>query len=185
MRKMLLLSMVLLLASTLAFAQPPGSIGLFADPGATNCDVYDQVPGLVIIYVVHVYTPGATAAQFMVVCAWGSLMTYLAETPTPPYICIGNSQTGVACAYGGCVPSPNVIMTLTFFGSGISAPCSYCQVMADPSATPPGIYVTDCASPPNLLNATGGDVVINPIPGCFCNIPVEETSWGHIKNLYQ
>jgi hypothetical protein len=78
-----------------------------------------------------------------------------------------------------------MILTIQFFAQGLSGPCSYCQVMADPTATPPGIYVTDCSSPPLLLNATGGDVVINPIPGCFCNIPVEETSWGQIKSLYQ
>jgi hypothetical protein len=35
------------------------------------------------------------------------------------------------------------------------------------------------------LTATGGDVVINPIEGCFCDIPVEETSWGQIKSLYK
>jgi hypothetical protein len=184
MRKLLLLSLVILCVSSFAFAQPPGSIGLFADPGATTCDVYD-VPGLLLIYVVHVYTPGATGAQFRVVCAWGANLTYLSDAVTPPYISIGNSQTGIAIAYGMCVPSPNMILTLQFFAQGLSGPCSYCQVMEDPTANPPGIYVTDCASPPNLLTATGGDVVINPEPGCYCNIPIEETSWGQIKSLYK
>lgn len=184
MRKMLLLSMVLLCASSPAFAQYPGSIGLFADPGATTCDVYD-VPGILSIYAVHVFTFGATGAQFMVTCAWGANMMYLSDVVTPPYISIGNSQTGIAIAYGMCVPSPNMILTIQYFAQGLSDPCSYCQVMADPTANPPGIYVTDCGSPPLLLNATGGDVVVNPEPGCYCNIPVEETSWGQVKALYQ
>jgi hypothetical protein len=169
----------------MAFAQT-GSIGLFADVGATNCDVYDVVPGLVIVYVVHVYTPGATAAQFKVDhLSWGAgTLTYLAEFATPPYIPIGNSQTGITIAYGSCQPSPNMIMTIQYFGSALTPPCSYIQVVPDPAANPPGILVAEC-TPPSLKVATGGDVVVNPDPTCFCNIPVEETTWGQVKALYQ
>jgi hypothetical protein len=188
MKRFVLLSIGLLLVASLAFAQT-GSIGLFADPAALSCDVYDSGPGLVIVYVIHVYTPGATASQFIVASMWGNAMTYLSEAVTAPYIkigtCAGPGATGCAIAYGSCVGSPNMIMMIQYFASGLTPPCSYLQVMADPTATPPGIYVTDCADPPNLLTATGGDVVINPIEGCFCNIPVEDTSWGQIKSLYQ
>lgn len=185
---MLLLSMVLLFISSLTFAQP-GSIGLFSAPTGTNCDLYDTMPGLVLVYVVHVFTPGATAAQFRVASLWGNAMTYLAESPTAPYIKIGTCYSntgGCAIAYGGCMGSPNMILTIQFFASGLTPPCSYLQVM--PDITPPAkpaVLVTDCADPPHLLNATGGDVVINPQAGCFCNIPVEETSWGQIKSLYK
>lgn len=188
MKRFMLLSIGLLLVSSLAFAQT-GSIGLFSDVMGTNCDVYDSAPGLVLVYVVHVYTPGATASQFIVADMWGNTMTYLSEAVTAPYIkigtCAGPAATGCAIAYGGCVGSPNMILTLQYFASGTTPTCSYLQVMADPSATPPGIYVTDCADPPNLLTATGGDVVLNPDATCMCDIPVEETSWGQIKSLYQ
>ncbi len=182
MKKILLLSVSLLFIASLAFAQA-GSIGLFINLEGTNCDVYDY-PGIVLIYVVHVYTPGATAAQFRVVCGWGAEFSLLSEAVTPPYISSGNSQTGIAIAYGTCVASPNMILTLSYFAQGLSKACSYCQVMDDLTVGPPGIYVADCASPPNLLTATGGDVVINPDATCMCNIPVEETSWGHVKALY-
>jgi hypothetical protein len=190
MKRLLLLSVSLLLVASLAFAQG-GSIGLFSTPLANNCDVYD-IPGLVLVYVVHVYSPGATAAQFIVDdLTWsGGAMIYLAETVTAPYIKIGTcamSGGGIGCAiaFGGCMPSPNMMLTIQYFGNGFSPTCGYIQVMPDPSATPPGIYVTDCSSPPLLLNATGGDVVINPDATCMCNIPVEETTWGGIKNLYK
>lgn len=185
MKRSVFLALMLICTASVAFAQPPGSIGLFSDPGGTNCDVNDIVPGLVIIYVVHVYTPGATAAQFRVVCGWGANMIYLSDVVTPPYFSIGSSQTGIVIAYGVCATSPNMILALNFFGQGLSAPCSYCQVMDDPTASPPGIYVWDCSDPPQVLNATGGDVVINPVAGCFCDVPVEGTTWGGVKALYQ
>jgi hypothetical protein len=190
MKRFLLLSIGLLLVAGLAFAQP-GSIGVFSNVTGTNCDLYDVAPGLVLIYVVHTMTAGATASQFRVVCAWGFNMTYLAESPTAPYIkigtCGGPAGFGCAIAYGSCRPGPNMILTMQYFASGLSAPCSYCQVMPDISITPPktSVLVTDCANPPHLLNATGGDLVINPTTECMCDIPVEDTSWGQIKSLYQ
>ena len=189
MKRFMLLSVGLLLVAGLAFAQG-GSIGLFSTPAPVNCDVYD-IPGVIMVYVVHVFSPGATAAQFIVNdVSWGNLMIFLAEAATPPYIKIGTCTMsggggGCAIAFGMCVPSPNMMLTITYFAQGMTGPCSYIQVMADPSAMPPGIYVTDCSSPPILLNATGGDVVVNPDATCMCNIPVEETTWGQIKSLYQ
>jgi len=185
MKRSLLIAVCLVFTASMVFAQPPGSIGLFVDPNASVCDVYDQVPGLVTIYVFHMYTPGATASQFMVDhVSWGAgTLTYLGET-SPYGVIIGNSQTGISIAYGACVPSPNVLLTINYFGSGLTPPCSYIQVMPDPAAIPREIWVVDCQTPPNKAIATGGDVVVNPDPSCFCNVPVEETTWGRVKALY-
>ncbi len=186
MKKALLLAVCLMLAGTVAFAQPPGSIGIFADTGGTNCDIYDSAPALITTYVVHVYTPGATASQWRLDCVtWNNGgWSYLGET-SPYTAVIGNSQTGIAIAYGYCAASPNLLLTVNWFGSGLASTCQFCQIVDDPTAVPPGIYVADCEDPPNVVTATGGDVVINPIEGCFCNIPAEETSWGQLKALYQ
>jgi hypothetical protein len=32
---------------------------------------------------------------------------------------------------------------------------------------------------------TGGQLIVNPAPGCQCSVPVEETTWGQVKALYQ
>ncbi len=186
MKRILVLAVCLTLAGTLAIAQP-GSIGVFADTGGTNCEIYDSAPGLITTYVVHVYTPGATASQFKLDCStWNNgVWTHLGET-YPYTSVIGNTQVGVAIAYGTCVASPNLIATVNWFGNGLASTCQFCQVVADPTAVPPGIYVADCEDPPNVLTATGGDVVINPVdPDCRCNIPAKETSWGKMKALYQ
>ncbi len=185
MKRVLLLSLCLLVAASIAFAQPPGSIGVFADPGATVCDVYD-IPGLLQLYVVHVWTPGATAAQFRLDCtSWNNgAWTYIGETWYYATV-IGNTQTGAAVAYGYCAPSPNALVQVNYFVNGLAGDCQFCQIVADPNAVPPGIYVADCSDPPIVNPATGGDVVINPTPGCYCNIPAEETSWGQLKALYK
>ena len=183
MRKVLLFSLLLLCTCTLAFAQPPGSIGLFSDSYGLSCDLIDA-PGLISIYVVHVYTPGATGSQFRVDCAsGGAVLTYLADQS--PFLIIGNSQTGIAVAYGGCYASPINMLTVLYLGNGTSPSCSYCRVVPDPIAVPLEILVSDCQDPPNLLISTGGTLIINPNPSCYCDIPVEETSWGQIKSLYK
>jgi len=190
MKKALLLTIAILCVASLAFAQAgAGSVGVFADPAGTVCNLYDSAPGLFLAYVVHVYAPGATASQFRVTS--NNAMTYLSEAVTAPYIkigtCAGPSGFGCAIAYGGCYPSPIMILTLQYFASGISPQCSYFKVEPDISVTPPkaDVLATDCASPPNLLIATGGTAYINPNATCECDVPVEETSWGQIKSLYK
>jgi hypothetical protein len=185
MKRSLLIAFSLALFATTAFSQA-GSIMLFSDPGATNCDVYD-IPGLVVVYVVHMYTSGATGAQFRVDhMSWGAgTLMWIADAVTPPYVPVGNSQTGIQIGYGLCMISPNLILQIQYLAQGLSPPCSYIQVVSHPTATPPGILVADCAIPPILWPATGGDVVVNPDPTCMCDIPVQETTWGQIKALYQ
>ncbi len=185
MKRSLLIALCVVFCSSMAFAQA-GSIGLFADPMGTNCDVYDQIPGLVSVYVVHVFAPGATEARFKVDhLSWGAgMLTYLSEYVTPPYIGLGIPTTGITIIYGSCQSSPNMILTITYFGSGLTPPCSYIQVVPDPTAIPPGIYMKEC-TPPSLKISTGGAVVVNPDATCMCDIPVEETTWGQVKALYQ
>ncbi|MFH1755659.1 MAG: hypothetical protein ABIA59_08135 [Candidatus Latescibacterota bacterium] len=185
MKRGLLLIVSLLAVASVAFAQP-GSIGVFADQTGTSCDITDAAPGLVNVYLVHVNTPGATACQFQVTWDAGQLMTFLSEAVTPPYIGIGTSQVGMAIAYGSCVPSPNKILTYSFFAAGISTPCAMFHVKPDGSTVPPKqhVLVTSCSNPPLLLNATGGEAVINTNGTCDCDVAVEETSWGQIKSLY-
>jgi len=185
MRRMMLLSIVLLCVSSLAFAQFPGSIGLFADPAGNLCDLYVAAPGLVSIYVVHILSPGATGAEFRVICDETANLLYLSDTVTSPYLSIGNSQAGIAIAYEECVGSANMILTIQYYAQTSPGTCTSCRVVEDPNAAPPGIYVADCSDPPLLLNATGGEIVVNPDYTCGCYVPVEETSWGKIKSLYK
>jgi hypothetical protein len=171
--KTTLLSFLILIASLSgAFAQS-GFIGIFSKTVYPDCEFSDQSTGLVLAYIFHHNTPGATAAQFKVDWDPCMAMTYLSEAVTAPYIqigtCAGPSANGCAIAYASCVAAPNMILTIRFFASGLTPACCWMRVAADPSASPPRIYVTDCADPPNLLIARGGDAVINNDGSCPCN----------------
>jgi hypothetical protein len=175
-----------------AFAEI-GNIGLFSDPGGTVCNLYDDVTGLVQIYVVLSYIPtwidGAMGARFMVECDDGVNMIYIDEIIPDPFIAEGNSLTGIDMGSPICYPSPHLILTIRYYGQGLSDICSYCRVVAHPvplnEQYPEAIYIIICDGLPYWFSATGGEIVINPDAGCNCDVPVEETSWGKIKSLYR
>lgn len=180
MKRSLLIAVCLALCASLSFAQG-GSIMLFNSTAANDCDMYDSAPGLISVYVIHMYAPCVTASEFMV-GQFGTVLTYIADTVTPPFLAIGNSQSGITIAYGGSYASPIHILTIQYFGSGISPPCTHLQVVAHPAVG--AIQAVDCAT--TIVPATGGDIVMNPVPpDCVCNIPVKETTWGQLKSLYE
>jgi hypothetical protein len=45
-----------------------------------------------------------------------------------------------------------------------------------------GPNVVDCAE--HLLVATGGKGIVNSNPTCYCDVPVQDTTWGQVKALY-
>ena len=181
MKKAALLTIAMLCVASLAFAQG-GSIGIFGDIGGTDCNVYDLAPGLLSVYVVHVNTAGATASQFAAptpACMAGA--TYLSDS-SPFAVVIGSSQTGVAIGYGGCFASPIHLLTIQYFGSGLTSPCCYFEVVADPLIASGQIEVVDCAE--NLIFATGGVGIVNPDGTCLCDVPTQDTTWGKVKTLF-
>jgi hypothetical protein len=183
MNRILTLFICMMFTTTPVVAQEPGSIGIFGDAEGTHNYINDQASVVVNVYVIHVQSPGATAAQFMITWDSDMLMTFLSEVVTPPYLSIGTSSSGIAVVYGQCIASPNMILTVSFFGQGLSGECAEFRVVEDPSAPTPGIYETDCADPPNLLSSKGGLAYVNP--GSSCSNKVENSSWGSIKSLYR
>jgi len=179
MKKALLISLVLVFGAGMAFAQG-GSIGIFADPAGLNCNLGD-VAGLTQYYIVHVNSAGATACQFSAPKPACFTATYLADTGIFA-VTVGSSQTGVSIGYGMCRQSPLHVLTLSYFTNGMTPSCCYYPVLEHPTATPPGLLVVNCAE--QLIPATGGKGIIKSGAGCNCNVPVEETTWGQVKSLY-
>ncbi len=181
MKKTLLITLVLMLSASMAFAQG-GSIGIFSDVAGSSCNLTDAAPGLLSLYVVHVLTPGATASQFAApapACMLGA--TYLSDS-SPFSVVIGSSQTGVAIGYGACIAAPIHVLTIQFFASGLSTPCCYYPVVPDPNVPSGSIEVVDCTE--TLLTATGGLGIINPDGTCQCDVPVQDTTWGKVKSIF-
>lgn len=177
--------MILVLLPATAFAQA-GYIGIYSDPGFSDCTLLDQSAGYVDVYVVHKGTTGATGAQFKVVGGGGFSCIYIGEASPPDLLVVGDSQTGIGVAYGQCHSSDVLLLVITLIRYGGSATCSYLDVVPDPAYGTGAIAVTDCATPfASELTATGARLYVNPDATCSCAVAVETTTWGGIKGLYQ
>lgn len=190
MKKILLLAGCLMLIAGAALAQA-GYFHVWGDSTRCLCDP-DNTDGYMVVHVFHEGTPGATACQFKVEI-FGAPLTWVGDQYSFPTV-IGSSQNGVAMLYDACLASPIHLMKITYLG--ISNACDRISIVDDPNATPPGIYVTDCATPdPNLLVAGGTQTYINVDGNCWncspyydppwCDVPVEETTWGRVKEMYK
>jgi len=162
-----------------------GYIGIYSDPAYTDCDLVDVVPpGVQLIYIVHRGSSGATAVQFRVVPSSGASCVLLGED-SPYNAILGDAESGIYIGFGGCVPSDNLVMTLSYFCDGASTTCSSIDIEADPDASSGGIEITDCSLTP--LVGTGARLIINGDSSCPCGAipPVREKTWGAIKALYR
>jgi hypothetical protein len=76
-------------------------------------------------------------------------------------------------------------MTIEYFIQGLTGPCCRYPVLPDPRLPSGKIEARDCVQ--NVMYPTGGRGIINPNATCQCTfpVPVEETTWGQIKSLYQ
>jgi len=157
--------------------------GVFGDPEATTCNLFDQAPGLMTFYVVHVLTAGATASQFAAPvpsCMTGA--AYLGDS-SPFGVVIGNSQTGVSIGYGGCLSGPIHLMTVRLFVQGLSEPCCLYPVTPDLEHSEPKIWMVNCDF--IQLEAASAYAVVNPTGACQCSsVKTEEATWGKIKSMY-
>ena len=182
MKKALLLVLALgmVMTASLAFAQG-GAISLYTDVTNASCNLTADV-GTIFVQVVHELHPGSTASQFMLQND-GHSMIYIADSSAFPLV-IGNTQTGVAVSYGGCLNGAITVTQAIYSGLGSSPACSSIRVVPDPAAPTGQIEGVDCASVKNFPN--GSVLTIKSDGNCTCGIivPVEETNWGRVKSLY-
>jgi hypothetical protein len=179
MKKVLLLTLVMVMGASLAVAQP-GVFGTYADAGALNCNVVDAVPGLLTVWVVHTLTGGATAGQFSApvpACMIGGL--WLADGTIGP--AVGTTQIGIGIGYGGCLGAPIAAANISIFANGLTTPCCAYPVLPDPNTGL--IEMVDCTA--TKLPAAGIANTVNGNSTCNCaTVPTEESTWGAVKSLY-
>jgi len=159
-----------------------GSIGIFADPQGTDCNLVDVIPGLVSFYVVHVYSSGTTASHFYApqpACLNGIYLSTMCIYPIGPC----DAQTDVAQGYGFCMTGSMHVATIAYFLNGLTTPCCHYPVLPSPYSATGEILVVDCAD--NLLAASGGEGIINPTPECMCDVSTAPSTWGRVKALYK
>jgi len=188
MRGMILLGVILVLAGSLAtpVRGQAGRINLFVDSLYSKCWHYEEYGTYdVHVYVVHQNTPGATGCRFKLKPSGSAFgWTYMSETS--PYTVTGNTRTGITVDYGACLASDILITTILYLKNAGSGYCTTLTPVADPAAASGAIEVYDCNG--NVLAGTGQPLLINPRDNCsvWCNVlPVDDTTWGRVKALYE
>jgi hypothetical protein len=160
-----------------------GTISLYSDLGLTSCEIDDNA-GVVYVYVVHEYHPGASAIQFSapVPSCWTGAV-WLADTIQFP-LTIGNTQDGIAVSYGGCQAGRVHIASMLISTGGTGGECCEYLVLPDPVAPSGQIEGVDCAVSGTFPNSKSAVVNVNPSCPCGDLVSVETKTWGAVKALY-
>jgi hypothetical protein len=185
MRKPVLLVVI---PAVLAFGQaaanpiPEAKIGLYGDAGATMDYVYDTGPGVLDVYVVLnlVYDFEAIGVRFSAPKPPCFQATHIGDWwDWHPYA--GNSQTGVYVNLVFCQGGQIVIGKISYAVEGLTEDCCWYDVEAYPPASGPEVEL--CNYGLGWVFEPGYPVLINPDEH-FCGTPVEQSTWGQIKGLY-
>ena len=175
MKRSVLIVLALMLTASMAFAQN-GSVMVFSDEGASDCNFVDA-GGIVQVYVFHMYAPGVIASEWMLdvtQVGWTHLGDINDFTLT-----LGTSVAGIAFSYEQCLVGNFRLQTVNFIGTAAET-CSLIGIVAHPdNAT---VRSVNCAQGDMII--PGGQGRVNPDGTCSCAVPVQETTWGTIKALY-
>jgi hypothetical protein len=132
---------------------------------------------LIPVYIFHVNSTGATVSQWKLDAP--ATWSHLGDQADFPLV-IGTSIDDCSVSYGSCAVGSFKLMTVNFFGSGLEAPCTLFGIVGAPGKA--GVQIIDCAD--NRYFPPGGSGIVNPDGTCQCDVPVEDTTWGGIKALY-
>ena len=188
-QRLVILSVVVVLCgATTTFAQSP-RVGLFSDAGASGCSLTDTAPGFFQVFIVLQNVDEMDGVEFQVVAGPGFTAVLVGElSPLPAPGIIGDAYSGIELAFGGCYSSPLHIYTLTYQGFGTSAPCAYLAFLPNPGSTAESIRLSDCLMGEILIpQSSTGMFYMNPDGSCnSCGfpVPVEQSTWGGVKALY-
>jgi hypothetical protein len=178
MKRALLICCVITACASMAFAGA-GAIGVYSASDGTNCNFTDSPGGYIPVYMVHTNSTGATASEFMLVRPAG--WTFLGSIPVFD-LNIGTPEAGIAISYEACKIGSFLVYQNNYLGDGTSPTCSN-TVYVTAAPDKPGVQIINCTE--GREYSDGGAGVVNGDGTCDCNVPVEETTWGKVKALYQ
>lgn len=166
----------LLCAVTCTGAAYADEIAVFSDPSGTSVYWTDVASGLQQVYVYHRITAGATAADWQLYppATW----THLGDICD--IWCVGRSIDGISIPYEACLTGRVRVLTVNFMGAGLEPPCTSFYIGGFHGK--PNPLAVDCAE--GLYPVPGGRGFVNWDESCP-PVPVESTTWGRIKALYQ
>ncbi|UCH83080.1 MAG: hypothetical protein JSW50_11480 [Candidatus Latescibacterota bacterium] len=157
--------------------RPSAALGIWGSPDAVF-SITDTQPGqLLPIYVVYRSAVDAAGVEFsapLPACATG--MTYLTDEHVFPAT-TGNSQTGVAVDFGGCLSGSVHALTIYVYAQGLSQVCCYYPVQ--PHSGTGQIRAMGCSGmwseAPTAMTFINDDGT--------CGVPPGSTTWSRIQSL--
>ena len=184
------LAVVVMIFAAASIHAQENVIGLFSDSRGCPCEITDHVPALITVAVLHVGSPGAVASQFSAPRPSCFQVFHLSDVTVFP-VTIGSSQTGVAIGYDQCRTGTFQILTINYFGQGMTGECCYYPVLPDPNSASGQVEVVDCDN--QVLNRYGWAEYVNATLSCVCfagpeycyPVAAEPVTWGKIKSLYE
>lgn len=186
MRAILSLALCALLAGGPAVA---GSLGVYADRDATQCNITVETAGVHTFYIVYTGGPGIVTIAFSAPKPDGLHAEVLVnELYDAAYFrSPGTTQTGIELGHYFCEPSPMYVMAVQYWTTGPADPCTRFAVGAHPDYESGKIEAWTCGGERIYV-----EPVVNVINGngrCPCPVsnllPVNESTWGGIKALYE
>lgn len=190
MKKGLLLALAIVCCASLAFAQSPGSVAVYADAAGAHCS--GPAVGFLQLYYFQAGSPGATAVEFhstVLEAVPAGALNHFGDTS--PFALKQNAfHAQCSIAYQACL-SGDIYLGSAAYGvtAGLIPACTVfyttgLTVPSIPGSTKPGMVACPGGA---LVELRGSYFVINPNETCQCpgSIPNEESSWGQIKSLYQ
>jgi len=191
-RTILMASVLAVLLAAPVGSQQPGFIGLYAEQTWEGCLMFDETPGVRTVYVYHHLGQGR-GVRFRVVAGPGVTMTYLSETHYYPTL--GDTQNGITVCYQQCIGGP-LVATIQYMAYGTSSINTRINVVPHPETN--AVEVMNCDG--TISGVPVQPLSVNPEGGClppvwygqptspqdFCQaLPVQKTTWGSIKALYE
>lgn len=180
MKRFLLVLLAVAVPSATAHAD---AIGLYSDPSGDFCAGPTQPFATNTVYVLHQFSTGATQSTWQVTNT-AAVMIPVGSSCSQLSI-QGSPFTGITVFYPGCQAGSFVICELQYFKTSTDpvAGCYQLHVEGYNNVSPTYLDCND-----NEAAADGGFYTFD-IEGkdtCFdCSIPVESTTWGHVKSLYR
>lgn len=172
-----------------------GIVGLYSDVAGTDCRVADEREGMLEVHMVAQAVIGLNAIQFAapIPACWTGA-TWVADQ-SPWVLVLGQTQDpvhGISMTFSraNCEASSVYLgkMLVSTQGSGPSCcefPILKAQVDYHPEVPLPITVL--CGDETHVHGIAPVSAWINPDPSCDCllTLPVEETSWGRLKSLYE
>jgi hypothetical protein len=164
-----------------------GSLGLFAGPELNSCSAPIGNFGIDTVMMYYIRDAGpdlGKALQFRLDISTIEALPMGYEWNSQIVLELGSLTGGISITASQCLggDQPSVyIGSIFMMNMGAQDLRFTVIVMEDPTAAPPGIYITECAVGEPMWTVLGGTFVFNG----ECSTGVEETSWGAIKELYR